>query len=86
MSRLGKTSERDIHRSSPAELADLPKGFWAGAVVVHPGQKQPVSLRVDRDVLAWFKDTGPRYQTRINAVLRSYVTAMRERADRRSTA
>jgi uncharacterized protein (DUF4415 family) len=34
--------------------------------------KASVSLRVDADVLAWFKAQGPGYQTRINAVLRAF--------------
>lgn len=35
--------------------------------------KEAVSLRVDRDVLAWFRGQGSGYQTRMNAVLRAYV-------------
>jgi uncharacterized protein (DUF4415 family) len=84
--KLRRVTEREICRSSPPELADLPADFWTDAVVVHPVPKQPISLRVDRDVLAWFKDQGPRYQSRINAVLRSYVVAMRERLHRRGAA
>jgi len=34
--------------------------------------KAAISLRVDADVLEWFKSQGPGYQTRINAVLRAY--------------
>lgn len=67
-------TEREIERTSPPELADLPADFWAGSRVVVPPPKQAISLRVDRDVLAWFKRQGPRYQTRMNAVLRSYVS------------
>ena len=66
--------DRDIRATSPAELADLPKDFWESATVVTPTSKQPISLRVDADVLKWFKAQGPRYQSRINAVLRSYMT------------
>lgn len=47
--------------------------------MVVPGPKQAISLRVDQDVLDWFKSSGPRYQSRMNSVLRSYVTAMRHR-------
>jgi len=36
--------------------------------------KQAISLRVDADVLEWFRAQGPRYQSRMNAVLRSYMT------------
>jgi len=34
--------------------------------------KAAISLRIDADVLAWFKSQGPGYQTRINAILRAY--------------
>jgi uncharacterized protein (DUF4415 family) len=37
--------------------------------------KASISLRVDQDVLEWFKDQGPGYQTRINAVLRAFRDA-----------
>lgn len=86
LEKLRRVSDREIRRSSPPELADLPGDFWSDAVVVNPVPKQPISLRVDRDVLAWFKNQGPRYQSRINAVLRSYVVAMRERSNRRGAA
>jgi uncharacterized protein (DUF4415 family) len=41
--------------------------------VVVPVGKQPISLRVDEDVLEYFRSLGPGYQTRMNAVLRSYM-------------
>jgi uncharacterized protein (DUF4415 family) len=37
--------------------------------------KQLISLRLDRDVLDWFKQQGKGYQTRINAILRAYIRA-----------
>jgi uncharacterized protein (DUF4415 family) len=37
--------------------------------------KEPISLRVDADVLTWFRLLGPRYQSRMNAVLRAYLEA-----------
>lgn len=67
-------TEREIARTSPPELADLPADFWAAADVVVPSRKRAISLRVDQDVLAWFKRQGPRYQTKMNAVLRTYVS------------
>jgi uncharacterized protein (DUF4415 family) len=73
LARLRKASEQSISRSSPPELADLPPDFWANATMVHPVAKRPISLRVDADVLSWFKKRGPRYQSRIYAVLRAYV-------------
>lgn len=84
--RLRRVSEEEIRRTSPPELVDLPSDFWAEASVVDPVPKRPISLRVDRDVLAWFKAQGPRYQSRINAVLRSYVAAMQGSRRRRGAA
>lgn len=42
-----------------------------------PAGKQSVHLRVDADVLAWFRAQGRRHLTRMNAVLRSYMEAHR---------
>ncbi len=41
--------------------------------IVMPKAKQPISLRVDPDVLSYFKSMGKGYQTRMNAVLRAYM-------------
>ena len=40
---------------------------------VEPETKQAISLRVDADVLRWFKAQGLRYQSRMNRVLRAYM-------------
>lgn len=49
--------------------------WWQRAQVVVPPGKKLVSLRLDADVLEWFRRHGRGYQTRINAVLRSYMAA-----------
>lgn len=77
LGRLRGASEREIRETSPAELADLPGDFWDHAIVVQPPVKQPISLRIDADVLEWFKTQGPRYQSRMNAVLRSFMAQRR---------
>ncbi|GLS32243.1 BrnA antitoxin of type II toxin-antitoxin system [Mesorhizobium albiziae] len=46
---------------------------WSKAVAVYPQPKNPVSIRLDSDVLDFFKATGKGYQTRINAVLRHFM-------------
>lgn len=84
VARVRRMSEREIESTSPAELARLPADFWDDAVLVPPVIKQAISLRVDPDVLEWFRAQGPRYQSRMNAVLRTYMTQMRRRP-RRST-
>ena len=74
---LRRVSDAEIARTAPSELAELPADFWNAAALVVPSAKTAISLRVDEDVLTWFRKSGPRYQTRMNAVLRSYVSAMR---------
>jgi uncharacterized protein (DUF4415 family) len=54
-----------------------PDAVWVKAVDF-PHAKKLISLRIDEDVIEFFKQTGTRYQTRINAVLRSYVNAQQE--------
>lgn len=73
LAQLRRLTDAEIARTSPAELHDLPPDFWDEAVPVLPESKVPISLRVDADVLAWFRELGPRYQSRMNAVLRSYM-------------
>lgn len=80
LARLRRLSDREIARTSPDELRDLPEDFWQGARVVTPVAKEAISIRLDSDVIAYFRATGPKYQTRINAVLRSYVDQVREAA------
>ena len=80
LATLRKAKQRAIRATSPPELADLPPDFFAKAAIVHPRPKQPVSLRIDEDVLAWFKKQGPRYQSRMNAVLRAYMSAVEKGA------
>jgi uncharacterized protein (DUF4415 family) len=46
---------------------------WSDAVLVIPPKKKAISIRVDEDVLDYFKKQGAGYQRRMNAVLRSYV-------------
>ena len=85
--RVGKTdwarfdamteSEIDAAAQSNPDAQPTDADFWKGARVVWPEKKDAVSLRLDKDVLAWFKRRGAGYQTRMNAVLRSYMLAHR---------
>lgn len=53
--------------------------YWSQARVVIPPSKQGILVRIDRDVLDFFKSQGRGYQIRINAVLRSYMEAKQGR-------
>lgn len=69
----GKTQTRNDAPTFPIDPE-----FWETARVVMPEQgKAPVNLRVDRDVLDWFRAQGKGHLTRMNAVLRSYVEAQK---------
>jgi len=46
---------------------------WANTTVELPQPKAVLNMRIDREVLDYFRRTGKGYQSRINAVLRSYV-------------
>jgi len=48
--------------------------FWKDAKVVWPARKAVVTMRLDRDLLDWFRQQRG-YQTRINAILRAYMNA-----------
>jgi uncharacterized protein (DUF4415 family) len=73
LARLRNTTDAEIARTSPPELTDIPESLWQQARVVTPVEKQAISIRLDRDILDFFRAAGPRYQSKINAVLRSYM-------------
>lgn len=86
VARRRRRREDRIERTSARELPGLPADFWSAAKAVPARAKQPISLRVDPDVLAWFKRQGPRYQSRMNAVLRAYMAGMQARRKSRGAA
>jgi uncharacterized protein (DUF4415 family) len=66
--------------ASDPDWADIPRAWYKHATPHFPkGAKQQVTLRLDPDVLCWFKEQGPGYQTRINAALRAFVEAHERR-------
>ena len=82
-SKQSKTNWAKLHANEPGHgVADHPQADVRHIMrgVVRRGSKiQPpkaaISLRVEQDVLEWFKAQGPGYQTRMNAVLRAYRDA-----------
>jgi len=77
--KFDRLTDRDIRRAvaSDPDTFIPTKAQWKKARIVMPERKKPVMLRLDSDVLAWFKGGGRGYQTRINAVLRSFVESQR---------
>jgi uncharacterized protein (DUF4415 family) len=74
--RLRSLSDRQIRigLANDAEARPTDAKFWKNARVVMPEAKKPITIRLDADLLEWLrKQKG--YQTRINAVLRTYMEA-----------
>lgn len=77
---MNKASKTDWKRLSgmndeaidTGDIPELDDDFFRRAEIKVP-VKQPVTLRLDTDVLIWFKSQGQGYQTRINKLLRSYM-------------
>jgi uncharacterized protein (DUF4415 family) len=71
--RLSDTEIRERIESDP-EVHPTDAEFWKHAKVVLPRRKEVVTMRLDADLLEWFRQREG-YQTRINAILRAYMKA-----------
>jgi uncharacterized protein (DUF4415 family) len=69
---LRKVRDRDIDYT---DIAKLDEAFWKAAKLTMPITKDRVTIRLDHDLVEWFKMNGSGYQTRINAILRSFMNA-----------
>ena len=75
--KLVKTDDRPIDYSDVPELSDA--WFEQATHMSQVHNKKQVSMRVDDDILEFFKSGGNRYQTRMHAVLRAYVDGHRRK-------
>lgn len=75
--RVRAMPQAEVERLADAEDGPLPEGWEDTVEVGLPRGKQDVHIRLDADVLDWFRAAGPGYQTRINTVLRAFVAARR---------
>jgi uncharacterized protein (DUF4415 family) len=72
--RVDALTDEDIAKAAASDPDAVPIDMdWSDAVLVLPSRKKAISIRVDEDVLDYFKSQGAGYQRRINAVLRSYM-------------
>jgi uncharacterized protein (DUF4415 family) len=80
--KLRDMSDAEAERRAAADpdAGVIPPGFWDNATVFIPETKQQITLRLDPEVIRWFRGTGKGYQSRMGAVLKSYVEAKRRRA------
>jgi uncharacterized protein (DUF4415 family) len=68
-----------LHASVEDDLIWLAGGETGGEARWNRPRKQRISLRVDREVVDWFKSKGPGYQTRINRILRRVMMEGKKR-------
>ena len=73
---IAQIEDSDIDFS---DIPELDADFWNNAEIIQPDTTQPVTLRIKKSVLEYFKAGGKGYQTRINAALESYVQAQQSK-------
>ena len=71
--KVDATTEAELEASIAADPDDVREVDWTRAIVGLPPRKRDIHIRLDEDVLSFFKQTGRGYQTRINNVLRAFV-------------
>jgi uncharacterized protein (DUF4415 family) len=86
----GKTDFKRLRELRDADInfTDIPKlgkSFWKDAKLTLPEPKDRLTIRIDHDVVEWLKKEGSGYQTRINAILRSYMKAQSDEGGDRRT-
>jgi uncharacterized protein (DUF4415 family) len=76
LAEIDAIADKDIDTS---DIPEVDEAFFRTARLVMPaeGSKTPVSIRVDDDVLKWFKAQGKGHLSRMNAVLRAYMLSHR---------
>ncbi len=73
--RLDAMAAMPDHLIDYSDAPYQPEAVWMKAAADLPPTNRQITLRIDAEVLEFFKNTGNRYQSRMNAVLRSYVDA-----------
>ncbi len=74
---LRKLGQDQTSADAP-EAESLGADFWKSAKVTMPAEKTSVHLRLDSDVVEWFRSHGKGHLTRMNAVLKAYVQAQKQ--------
>ncbi len=70
--KIDHLSDKEIDTS---DIASLDTEFFKNAELHIPTRKQSITVRLDSDVLEWYRNQGKGYQTKINAILRTYMDA-----------
>jgi uncharacterized protein (DUF4415 family) len=78
--RIDAMTETDLEHAIAADpdWRDVPRDWYRGAEAVMPRAKVPVSIRLDADLVEFFRGQGRGWQTRVNAILRAYANAKQD--------
>jgi uncharacterized protein (DUF4415 family) len=81
LEKLRRLTDKEIDASlaNDPDWEEFKDIDWSKAVLVIPPKKKAISIRLDEDVLDYFKREGSGYQRRMNAVLRSYMQQKRKK-------
>ena len=82
--RISAMTEEELQKTieNDPDAALTPEN-WDSLIIDPPLNKKSVPIKIDADVIAWFKSRGKGYQTRINSVLRTYMKAHKNRDNSR---
>ncbi len=83
IARRKKSKTAPARRSRRIDYSDIPEAdeeWFRAAKLERPDPKQRITVRLDRDVVAYFKKRGAGYQTRMNAALRAFMDAEKRSA------
>ena len=72
LNEINLIKEKNIDYS---DIPELDKEFWDNAMQVYTREKKAISIRLDQDIIDFFKKEGRGYQSKFNSVLRSYIEA-----------
>ena len=81
-SRFDAMTDADVEAAAERDPDAAPlvdEDWFKNAQVSEPATKTAISIRIDKDVLDYFRSSSERYQTKINAVLRAYMEHEREK-------
>jgi uncharacterized protein (DUF4415 family) len=76
--RVKAKSQEEVERLADEEEGPLPDNWEETVICGLPQEKTYVRLRLDADIIDWFKSQGEGYQRRINAALRAFIRRQRE--------
>jgi uncharacterized protein (DUF4415 family) len=75
LKKLAKMPDKNIDYS---DIPELDEAYWKNVTVEFPKRKKAVRIRLDEDIINWYKKHYREYQTAINAVLKSYMNSRKD--------